>query len=119
MSPRDLAKTLRRLGLKVETQDVNASRLIIETVEGKRLIAEPDQLVLLRIQGQHYLLIADIPADSLVEETVAEQAASFTEEDVRIVAEQAGVSLEEARRALEETGGDIAAAILRLTEGKS
>jgi len=35
---------------------------------------------------------------------------------VRFVAEKAGVSLEEARRALEESGGDIAAAILRLTE---
>ncbi len=119
MSPRDLAKTLRRLGLKVETEDVKASRIVIETEDGRRLLAEPDQLVLLKVQGQYYLMIANIPADGLEEERVEEQAApKFSEEDVRLVAEQAGVSLEEARKALEETGGDIAAAILKLMEKK-
>ena len=44
----------------------------------------------------------------------AGETPEISEEDVALVAEQAGVSLEEARRALEETGGDIAAAILRL-----
>jgi len=41
-----------------------------------------------------------------------------TEEDVKLVAEQAGVSLEEAQRALEETGGDLAQAIILLQARK-
>jgi len=36
------------------------------------------------------------------------------EEDVRLVADQTGKSLEEARKALEESGGDLAKAILLL-----
>jgi len=40
-----------------------------------------------------------------------------SEEDVQLVASQAGVSLEEARRALKESGGDLARAILMLKAG--
>jgi nascent polypeptide-associated complex subunit alpha len=36
------------------------------------------------------------------------------EEDVRLVADQTGKSMEEARRALEESQGDLAKAILLL-----
>jgi nascent polypeptide-associated complex subunit alpha len=38
----------------------------------------------------------------------------FTEEDVLLVAQQAGVSREEAEQALRAEGGDLARAILRL-----
>ncbi|MEM3072613.1 MAG: ubiquitin, partial [Candidatus Bathyarchaeia archaeon] len=36
------------------------------------------------------------------------------EEDVKLVAEQTGRTMEEARRTLQETGGDLAKAILKL-----
>jgi len=39
---------------------------------------------------------------------------SISEEDVQLVASQAGVSLEEARKALKATKGDLARAILYL-----
>jgi len=42
----------------------------------------------------------------------------ISDEDVQLVVEQTGASPEEARKALEETGGDIAAAILKLKESK-
>ncbi|MEM2882781.1 MAG: hypothetical protein QXL35_06025 [Candidatus Bathyarchaeia archaeon] len=37
---------------------------------------------------------------------------------MELVAQQAGVGPEEARRALEESGGDLAKAIIALREGK-
>ncbi|MCQ8894303.1 MAG: nascent polypeptide-associated complex protein [Methanolinea sp.] len=42
-------------------------------------------------------------------------APAIPEDDVKMVAEQAGVSLDAAREALARTGGDIAAAIIRLS----
>ena len=39
---------------------------------------------------------------------------TIPEEDVRLVADQTGKSVEEAKRALEETEGDLAKAILLL-----
>jgi nascent polypeptide-associated complex subunit alpha len=41
----------------------------------------------------------------------------ISEEDILLVAQQAGVSLEEARKALEEAEGDLAKAILMLKTG--
>jgi len=52
-----------------------------------------------------------------VSEKALEGKPTIPEEDVQLVAQQANVSLERARAALEETGGDLAQAILLLTQG--
>ncbi|MFQ6134593.1 MAG: nascent polypeptide-associated complex protein [Nitrososphaerales archaeon] len=48
-------------------------------------------------------------------EEVEREKPKFTEEDVLLVAQQAGVSKERAEAALEESGGDLAQAILKLS----
>jgi len=48
-------------------------------------------------------------------EEVEREKPQFTEEDILLVAQQAGVSRERAEAALEESGGDLAQAILKLT----
>lgn len=48
-------------------------------------------------------------------EEVEREKPKFTEEDVLLVAQQAGVSKERAQVALEESGGDLAQAILKLS----
>lgn len=110
-NPRDLERTLRRMGIKMET--LRAERVEILLDDGSRLVAESPQVVVIKAKGQPPMTYV-IGEFKRVETSEEESSAGFTEEDVRLVAEQAGVSLEEARRALEETGGDIAEAILRL-----
>ncbi len=46
--------------------------------------------------------------------TAATESVSIPEEDVKLVAEKAGVSEDEARKALVECGGEPAEAIIRL-----
>ena len=116
VSARELQKLLKRLGIATQAQELKATRVVIELEDGRRLVAENPQVMMLRLGGN---ILVNIMAPSFEEEKpVIEEVEKpkFTEEDVRLVAEQAGVSLEEARRALEETGGDIAEAILRLME---
>jgi|TARA_B100002003_G_scaffold236391_1_gene252321 nascent polypeptide-associated complex subunit alpha len=48
-------------------------------------------------------------------EEIEREKPKFTEEDVLLVAQQAGVSKERASVALEESGGDLAQAILQLS----
>lgn len=70
---------------------------------------------MLNFQGQK---IFQVVGESLEERAIMrneEAKPKIPEEDVALVAEQAGVSLEEARAALEETGGDLAQAILLLS----
>ena len=113
LNPRDLKKMLKRMGISME--EMEAEEVIIKLSQGKRLVIEsPSSVALMRAKGQPSMIY--IIGGSMREEAeeVKEETPAFTEDDVKLVAEQAGVSLEEARKALEETNGDIAEAILRL-----
>jgi len=106
------------MGINIEFEEVKAVRVIVEREDGGQLVfEEPDNVMLFKMPGNATILQV-VGKPRLVEVEKAEEKPEFTEEDVKLVAEQAGVSLEEARRALEETGGDIAAAIILLEERK-
>lgn len=113
MSPRDLQKAMKRLGIKLE--EVNAVKVTIELDTGEQLLVEDPQVMIMKAKGQPPMLYITGEIKK-VEKKEEEEKPPFTEEDVTLVAEQAGVSLEEARKALEETGGDIAEAILMLQQ---
>jgi len=113
MSPRDLQKAMKRLGIKLE--EVNAVKVTIELDTGEQLLVEDPQVMIMKAKGQPPMLYITGEIKK-VEKKEEEEKPPFTEEDVTLVAEQAGVSLEEARKALEETGGDIAEAILKLQQ---
>ncbi|MCX8195848.1 MAG: nascent polypeptide-associated complex protein [Acidilobaceae archaeon] len=112
--PEDVARAMRRLGISIEEE--KALRVIVELEDGSRLVVEsPKGFVIMKQRDQPPVLMVVGEYTKVKEELPAKR---YSEEDVHFVAEQAGVSPEEARRALEETGGDVAAAIFKLTGGK-
>ncbi len=118
--PRDLRRAMKRMGMEVE--EVRATRVEIGLEDGSSLVVdEPQAVMVIKARGQPPMIYI-VGEPKRVEATSAAEGAAgaveISEEDVALVAEQAGVSPEEARRALEEVGGDIAAAILKLTEGR-
>lgn len=117
-NPRDLQRMLRRMGISME--EVDAAKVTIELADGRMLeISKPQAVMVLKSKGQPPIFyVIGEPREVEVETRETGGEAPFTDEDVALVAEQAGVSLDEARRALEETGGDIAEAILKLKEEK-
>ena len=66
---------------------------------------------MLEMQGQK---IFQVTGGKITEKAAERKASGVAEEDVRLVADQTGKSLEEARKALEECQGDLAKAILLL-----
>jgi len=113
LSPTDIKRAFKRLGIKVNVSEVKAEELIIRTVDGKELVmASPQTVLLIKMPGETVM----VQAVGSIEERSSEEKVEISEEDVRLVAEQAGVSIEEARQALLEAGGDIAAAIMLLEE---
>ncbi len=116
--PKELRKQLRRLGLRdVKIEPVNAEEVVIRTEEGKELAIPSPQVLLMRMKGGAVML--QVMGQSIEEREVAqEETPQISEEDVKFVAEQTGVSIDEARQALEEAGGDIAAAIMLIEERK-
>ncbi len=118
LNPSDIKRQLRRLGLKnVDIETIEAEEVIIKSGEGKELVAYSPQVVMIKMPGGTAMI--QIVTQNIEErERSREEGLTISEEDVRLVAEQTGVSLEEARKALEEAGGDIAAAILLIEERK-
>jgi len=95
-------KMLQRMGLRVE--EIKAKRVVIEQEDGTKLVFENPQVVKTVMQGQTAYQIVGTPK---VEEDIRE-------EDIELVMQKTGASREEAVKALKESNGDIAEAILKL-----
>jgi len=102
MDPKKMKGMMKQFGIK--TEDIDAKKVIFE-LDGKKMVIENPQVTAMTVQGQKtYTVMGD----------VKEEGAGVPEEDVKMVADQAGVSEKEAKKALEEVGGDIAEAITKL-----
>jgi nascent polypeptide-associated complex subunit alpha len=113
--PEEMVRVLRRLGVSIE--EVDAVKVTVELGDGTLMVVEPPEAVLL-VKSRDQPPVFMVVGSHRVERPRGSEV-RFSEDDVRFVAERAGVSLEEARKALEESGGDIAAAILKLGERSS
>ena len=90
---------------------LEAEEVVIKTKD-KEIIVQNPEVAVLEVQGQKIFQVMG----GEISEKKREKAISIPEEDVQLVAQQAKVSLDQARAALEQTGGDLAQAILLLTQ---
>ena len=96
-----LEQAMKRMGL--QTQELDAEEVIIRLPEKQITIRNPS-VVRMNMGGQESFQISG---------EISEQAREDTA-DAELVAKQTGASLAEAQAALQESNGDIAAAILKL-----
>jgi len=116
---RNMMRALQRMGISVEpVEGVKEVHLIFDD---KILKLINPSVVITKASGQNiYQIIAEKiieekPSIQLSQPTITEpQPITIPEEDIILVAEQAGVSRDKAKQALIQTNGDIAAAILML-----
>jgi nascent polypeptide-associated complex subunit alpha len=102
INPRQMKKMMKQLGMEME--ELPAKEVVIK-LEDREIVIENPTVSVIRAMGQKSYQITGEEREVL----------AIPEEDVKLVAEQAGVSAEEARKALEKTGGDLAGAIVLLT----
>jgi len=86
------------------------TRVTIETSE-KRIVIDEPSVVTINVQGQTMYQVA---GGAVREEGLKSPIPAIPETDVKLVADQTGKTVEEARKALEDSGGDLAKAILLL-----
>ncbi|MEM0357721.1 MAG: nascent polypeptide-associated complex protein [Candidatus Bathyarchaeia archaeon] len=108
ISPREARRMMQRMGLSMDAVP-DVEQVIIKTAS-KEIIIENPEVAVVDVQGQKMFQVAG----GKVTEKAIERKLVIPEEDVRLVADQTGKSLEEARKALEECEGDLAKAILLL-----
>jgi nascent polypeptide-associated complex subunit alpha len=99
---------MQRMGLSMDTVP-EVEQVIIKT-SNKEITIEAPEVAIMEMQGQKIFQVTG----GKISEKAIERKLTIPEEDVRLVADQTGKSSEEARKALEECGGDLAKAILLL-----
>jgi nascent polypeptide-associated complex subunit alpha len=102
---------MQRMGMNMDgIPDVE--QVIIRT-SSKEITIEQPEVAILQVQGQKiFQVVGGTVTERAPERSVSSPVVS--EEDARLVADQTGKSVEEAKRALEECEGDLAKAILLL-----
>lgn len=116
MNPRQARRMMENMGMKVEPLE-GPVNVTIKT-PSREISIEGAEVTLTKMQGQ---TIYQIMGGKATERTAGTQvhASPISEEDVQLVSQQANVASELARKALEETEGDLAQAILLLAQRRT
>ena len=109
VNPREARRMMQRMGMNMNAVE-DVQQVVIKT-GSKEIVIEGPEVAILEVQGQK---IFQVTGGKITEKALERKAAAISEEDARLVADQTGKSLEEAKKALDESGGDLAKAILLL-----
>jgi len=112
MNPREAKRMMQRMGMNMGAMP-DVEQVVFKT-SSKEIIVENPEVTVMEMQGQK---IFQVMGDRITEKAV-ENEDKIPEEDVQLVATQANVSPDQARAALEQTKGDLAQAILLLSQTK-
>jgi len=135
MDDRKMQQMMKQMG--IDMQELDAEEVVIRTPDEELVFSDAD-VQRMDAQGQQtYTIVgepesrprgeggdsgssstgddaADEESEPVIEESEGDGEAEIPEEDVELVASQAGVSKSEAREALEDANGEPAAAISSL-----
>lgn len=115
VNPRQMRQAMKRLG--IEQEELEGVEEVVIRTSTKEYVIRDANVTAMTAQGQKIWTVVGEPIvreRSDAKKPEGGNAPTIPEEDVQLVAEKAGVSEEEARKALEEAGGEPAEAIIRL-----
>jgi len=113
MNPRNAKRMMQKMGMNMgEMPDVQE---VIFRTSDKEIVVENAQVAVIDMGGQKIFQVTGDVNERALESQVAK--VSIPEEDAQLVADQTGKSIEDAKRALETSDGDLAKAILLLQTG--
>ncbi|MEJ2271273.1 MAG: nascent polypeptide-associated complex protein [Candidatus Bathyarchaeota archaeon] len=113
MNPRNAKRMMQRMGMNMgEMPDVEE---VIFKTSNKEIVVENAQVAVIDMGGQKIFQVTGEVSERALEGQ--DGGSTIAEEDIQLVADQTGKSLEDAKRALESSDGDLAKAILLLQTG--
>ena len=105
---RQMRRMLDKMGLDM-TEISNVQEVIIKTDKKEIIIPKPSVTEMKGKDNSIFQVVAESYEEKELEKPI------FSEEDIMLVSQQAGVSKEAANNALQEANGDLARAILLLS----
>ena len=110
INPREANRMMQRMGMQVQQLD-EITKVIMETPT-KRIVIDNPEVATVTVQGQ---TVYQVGGGTMREEGIG----GGSDEDVKLVASQAGASADEAATALRQSNGDLAQAIILLKQKRS
>lgn len=108
MNPKKMQQMMKQMGMKQDT--IPARKVVIYTDEAQ-IIIEPCEVAEVNMMGQSTI---QVTGDTRVEPLDA--TPDISQEDIQTVMDQTGASKEQAIKAIESAKGDLAQAIMDLSE---
>ncbi|WP_042707017.1 nascent polypeptide-associated complex protein [Methanobrevibacter wolinii] len=106
---KQMQRQMKKMGMKME--DIDGVEEVIIKCADKDIVISPAEVNAMNIMGtETYQVTGE------AKEIEKEIELDITDEDIEIVANQTNVSKEEAENALKEVKGDLAEAILKLSQ---
>jgi alpha-NAC-related protein len=100
-NPKQMAGMLKQFGIK--TEELEAEKVTIES-NGKKIVIKNPKITVMHVQGQKVFTIMGEPEEEI----------TVSEDDIKMVMEQADATKKQAEEALKKHKGDIAEAITEL-----
>jgi len=116
MSPKKMKGMLKNMGIDIDELE-NVSEVIIRMPDKEIVITNPSVAIMDSHGTRSYQISGDAAeraASSAGQEPAEEPPVEIPDSDVQLVAVQTGANLPEAKAALLEAKGDLAAAIMKL-----
>ena len=111
LNPRKMKKMMEQMGIELEELEVD--NIIMNLSNGEKLVFREAEVTMMEAKGQKtYQVVGEPETESSIEKKISED--KIDEKDIEMIMEKTGVDKETARRTIESTEGDLAAAIYRL-----
>jgi|SRR3989344_1996008 len=104
VNPKQMQAMMRQMGIKNE--EIDASKVTIETHSGNNIVINNPQVMKIMMQGQESWQITG-EAQEVEQDT--------SKKDIQTIIQQTGCTEAQAKQALEDSDGDLAEAILKLS----
>jgi len=120
-SPKQMARMMKKMG--IEQKDVEGVKEVIIRFADKEWLISNAQVTMIKQAGSESYQVTGTKTEQGISGRAEGKSEKTPEvvkkieipmEDAALVASQTGVDIRVAKKALEETGGDLAAAILKL-----
>lgn len=110
MNPRQMKQAMKKMGL--QQQDLNVKQAVFK-MQDKELVINNPSVSKINVMGQEtYQVVGE------VQEQPLNVLAEISDDDVQMVVEQVDCSKEDAEKALKNSKGDLAEAILNLKNSR-
>jgi len=107
MNPRQMQKMMKQMG--IQQDDIDDAVRVEIICESRKIVIEPCQVAKVNMMGQKtWQVMGESREESL------DSTPEISDDDIKTVMEQAGCPEAEARKAIEDSEGDLAAAIMKL-----